>query len=108
MAHHVQVMNDNKNESNWTRREVGALWLKLSKDKSQKYMTGHIQTSLEGKIDIVVFSNKDKKTDKAPDFRVYLSEKKSETAVPNVPVKRDASQTQSKPQQEALDDEGVL
>ena len=101
-------MSDNKNESNWTRREVGALWLKLSKDKSQKYMTGHIQTSLEGKIDIVVFSNKDKKTDKAPDFRVYLSEKKSETALPNVPVKRDASQTQSKPQQEALDDEGVL
>ena len=108
MAHHVQVMSDNKNESNWTRREVGALWLKLSKDKSQKYMTGHIQTSLEGKIDIVVFSNKDKKTDKAPDFRVYLSEKKSETAVPNVPVKRDASQAQSKPQQGALDDEGVL
>ena len=108
MAHHVQVMSDNKNESNWTRREVGALWLKLSKDKSQKYMTGHIQTSLEGKIDIVIFSNKEKKTDKAPDFRVYLSEKKSETAVPNVPVKRDASQAQSKPQQGALDDEGVL
>ena len=71
-------MNDNKNENNWTRREVGALWTKLSKDKSQKYMTGHIQTSLEGKIDIVIFSNKEKKTDKAPDFRIYLSEKKND------------------------------
>lgn len=75
-------MNDNKNDNNWTRREVGALWTKLSKDKSQKYMTGHIQTSLEGKIDIVIFSNKDKRTDKAPDFRVYLSEKKKDSASP--------------------------
>jgi uncharacterized protein (DUF736 family) len=77
----------NKTEpTKWDRREVGALWTKLSKDKSQKYMTGHIQTSLEGKLDIVVFTNKDKKTDKAPDFRVYISDRtkkdapKSETA----------------------------
>ena len=74
-------MNDNKNDSNWTRREVGALWTKLSKDKSQKYMTGHIQTSLEGKIDVVIFSNKDKRTDKAPDFRIYLSEKKMDDVI---------------------------
>ena len=72
-------MNDNKNDNNWTRREVGALWTKLSRDKSQKYMTGHIQTSLEGKIDIVIFSNKEKKSDKSPDFRIYLSEKKKES-----------------------------
>jgi len=101
-------MSDNKNESNWTRREVGALWLKLSKDKSQKYMTGHMQTSLEGKIDVVVFSNKDKKTDKAPDFRIYLSEKKTEEAASGAPAKSGASQGQSKPKQEVLDDEGVL
>lgn len=70
-------MNANKTETTnkWDRREVGALWTKVSKDKSQKYMTGHIQTSLEGKIDIVVFTNKDKKSDKAPDFRVYVSDK---------------------------------
>jgi len=73
-------MNDNNNDNKWNRREVGALWTKLSKDKSQKYFTGHIQTSLEGKIDVVIFSNKDKKNDKAPDFRIYLSEKKSSDA----------------------------
>jgi len=101
-------MSDNKNENNWTRREVGALWLKLSKDKSQKYMTGHMQTSLEGKIDVVVFSNKDKKTDKAPDFRIYLSEKKTEEVTPGATAKSGASQGQSKPKQEVLDDEGVL
>lgn len=70
----------NKPENKWDRREVGALWTKLSKDKSQKYMTGHIQTSLEGKIDIVIFTNKDKKNDKAPDFRVYISDKTKKEA----------------------------
>ena len=101
-------MNDNKNENNWTRREVGALWTKLSKDKSQKYMTGHIQTSLEGKIDIVIFSNKEKKTDKAPDFRIYLSEKKNDSVASNANVKSGASQSRPKPQEESLEDEGVL
>lgn len=69
-------MNDNKTDSSkWGQREVGALWTKISKDKSQKYMTGHINTSLEGKIDIVIFSNKEKKTDKSPDFRIYVSDR---------------------------------
>lgn len=75
-------MNDQKTEAknNWDRREVGALWTKISKDKSQKYMTGHIQTSEGEKVDVVIFSNKDKKSDKAPDFRVYVSDKqKKET-----------------------------
>lgn len=101
-------MSDNKNDNNWTRREVGALWTKLSKDKSQKYMTGHIQTSLEGKIDIVIFSNKDKKTDKAPDFRVYLSEKKKDEAASSGTVKSGASQNRQTPKQEALDEADVL
>jgi uncharacterized protein (DUF736 family) len=69
-------MSDNKTEtSKWDQREVGALWTKISKDKTQKYMTGHINTSLEGKIDIVIFSNKEKKSDKSPDFRIYISDK---------------------------------
>jgi uncharacterized protein (DUF736 family) len=68
-------MSDNKTEtSKWDQREVGALWTKISKDKTQKYMTGHINTSLEGKIDIVIFSNKEKKSDKSPDFRIYISD----------------------------------
>lgn len=84
-----------KPETNkWDRREVGALWTKLSKDKSQKYMTGHINTSLEGKIDVVIFSNKDKKNEKAPDFRVYISDKpKKDSAEKQVPasVSKDTS-----------------
>jgi len=68
-------MNDNKTENKWGNREMGALWLKLSKDKTQKYMTGHINSSLEGKIDVVIFSNKEKKSDKSPDFRIYASDR---------------------------------
>lgn len=100
-------MNENANENKWNRREVGALWTKLSKDKSQKYMTGHIQTSLEGKIDVVIFSNKDKKTDKSPDFRIYLSEKKSENNA-NVaqPVKHESKKISKL--EPALDEAEVL
>jgi len=58
-------------------------------------MTGHIQTSLEGKIDIVIFSNKDKRTDKAPDFRVYLSEKKKEDVIAS-PKTEAKNKTQSR------------
>lgn len=70
-------MSENNNKSNWSKREVGALWTKTSKDKTQKYMTGHVDHGLDGKIDLVIFSNKDKKSPNAPDFRIYLSDKTS-------------------------------
>jgi len=91
-------------QTKWDRREVGALWTKLSKDKSQKYMTGHIQTHLEGKIDVVIFSNKDKKNDKAPDFRIYISDKETKSPA--------AVAVASKPAEAATvsasDDDGIL
>jgi len=91
-------------QTKWDRREVGALWTKLSKDKSQKYMTGHIQTHLEGKIDVVIFSNKDKKNEKAPDFRIYISDKEAKSTAAVAVV--------SKPAEAATvsgsDDDGIL
>lgn len=84
-------MNDKKTEtSKWGQREVGALWTKISKDKTQKYMTGHINTSLEGKIDIVIFSNKEKKSDKSPDFRIYISDKEQK---PKGDIQKKTAQT---------------
>jgi len=68
-------MSENKNENNWNQREIGALWTKQSRSGSQKYMTGHFKNSQGEKIDVVIFSNKDKKNEKAPDFRIYVSEK---------------------------------
>ncbi len=68
-------MSENKTENKWGDREIGALWLNTSKNSGQKFMSGHIKTALEGKIDVVVFPSKDKKSDKSPDFRIYISEK---------------------------------
>lgn len=68
-------MSEIKTDSKWDNREIGALWLKTAKGSGQKFMTGTIKTSLEGKIDVIVFPSRDKKNDKAPDFRIYISEK---------------------------------
>lgn len=68
-------MSEIKTDNKWDNREIGALWLKTAKGSGQKFMTGTIKTSLEGKIDVIVFPSRDKKNDKAPDFRIYVSEK---------------------------------
>lgn len=47
--------------------EIGALWTRVSKNNTT-YLTGKI----DGK-DVVIFKNRDKKTDKHPDYRVLLS-----------------------------------
>jgi uncharacterized protein (DUF736 family) len=98
-------MNATKTENKWDNRELGALWMKVSKDKSQKYMTGHINSSLEGKIDIVIFSNKEKKSEKSPDFRIYASDradKQKELAGKAAPAQKQTAQSASE------DDDGVL
>lgn len=96
---------DTKTESKWGNREMGALWLKLSKDKTQKYMTGHINSSLEGKIDVVIFSNKEKKNEKSPDFRIYASDRPE-----NKQKETPASMANTTASKKALTDEddGVL
>ena len=98
-------MSDVETENKWDTRELGALWLKISKDKSQKYMTGHINSSLEGKIDVVIFSNKEKKSEKSPDFRIYASDRPDK-------LKEQTATTSSTPAKKAQpvadDDDGVL
>lgn len=102
-------MNDtkteNKTENKWDTRELGALWLKISKDKSQKYMTGHINSSLEGKIDVVIFSNKEKKSDKSPDFRIYASDRADRQ---KDQVGKTTPAPARKAQSTSEDDDGVL
>ena len=71
--------NEKRNE--WKEREVGALWVQKSA-KGQKYMTGHVSISPNTEnTKVVIFENSGKKdengkvkNEKAPDFRVYLSE----------------------------------
>ena len=89
----------------WGALELGALWTKVSKDKTQKFFTGHITTPLDGKVELVIFSNKDKKNEKSPDFRIYLSEpKKDAEAVAAPSAKPRTAPTQTREEE----DQGVL
>ena len=70
-------MSDQKPQENeWAKREIGALWLKQG--SNQKYFSGHItvqdEMGVETKKQVFIFSNKHKKKDTHPDFRVYKSE----------------------------------
>jgi len=67
--------NNEKQKSDWSKRDVGALWKRES--TNQKYLSGYVkidELGIETEIKIVVFSNKNKKDNlKAPDYRIYLS-----------------------------------
>ena len=68
-------MNTNKPQNNeWAKRELGALWKKDS--AKGKYLSGYLNLNELGiteKVNVVLFSNKNKTKDTAPDFRIYLS-----------------------------------
>lgn len=60
--------------SEWSKRELGALWKKDS--AKGKYLSGYLNLTELGvtdKVNVVLFSNKNKSKDTAPDFRIYLS-----------------------------------
>jgi uncharacterized protein (DUF736 family) len=70
--------NQNSKGGDWKDREIGALWLKKSAS-GNKYLSGHITSGEDEGIEetrerVIVFANKDKKNDKAPDYRIYRSE----------------------------------
>ena len=35
-------MSDTKTNTEWSNREVGALWLNVNQKTNEKYLTGHI------------------------------------------------------------------
>ena len=63
-------------QSEWQKRECGALWAK--KSAAQEYYSGHIvvtdESGNETKQSVVIFSNKHKKKPTHPDWRIYKSE----------------------------------
>ena len=67
-------------QSEWQKREIGALWLRQS--PNQKYFSGHFTTTdemgMEKRQNVVIFSNKHKKKDNHPDFRIYKSEPRNQ------------------------------
>lgn len=74
-------MDNNTKESQWKKRERGALWKK--EGKSQNYLTGVIKSlddmGQEVKNKVIVFANKNKTSENAPDFIIYESKDMSQS-----------------------------
>ncbi|MAF23997.1 hypothetical protein CL634_00205 [bacterium] len=69
--------NNTENKTDWSKRELGALW--KNQGRSQTYLTGHVTPpGASEPVKVIVFSNKNKNKDNQPDFRVYLSETRTE------------------------------
>ena len=87
-------------QSEWQKREIGALWLRQS--PNQKYFSGHFtvtdEMGVETKQQVVIFSNKHKKKDNHPDFRIYKSEPKGQGS----PTDNQAQATQAAVVEEEL------
>jgi len=81
------MSEENKSKSDWSKRDIGALWRRDG--KNQKFLSGKItigEFGEEKEIQIVVFKNKFKEKDNQPDFRIYEDkpmEKKSSPSVDN-------------------------
>ena len=76
---------DNNKESEWKQRERGALWKK--EGKNQNYLTGVIKSlddmGQEVKSKVIVFANKNKTSENAPDFIIYESKEMPQTGSSN-------------------------
>lgn len=109
-----------KANNEWQKRELGALWKRVSAPsssfpKGRTYLTGKIKIDELGEektVNIVVFSNIDKKNDKAPDFRIYLSkdsnEKTAAASKLTVPVRPILAPTKTASAPANAEDEEIL
>jgi hypothetical protein len=83
--------NQKSNKSNdWKEREMGAFW---TKDGSKgKYLSGTVEVG-EGdnkeKIQVVMFPNQYKETDRQPDYILYKSKEMDANASSSTKVKKE-------------------
>lgn len=106
-------MNTNTNNeatksSDWSKREIGALWKKDG--ATQKFLSGYVkidELGTEKEVKVVVFANKNKSKDTAPDYRIFVSKPRNEaieTTSKSAPVKA-VKQVQAKVIQQVTEDE---
>lgn len=96
--------NTGKNKSDeWKKREIGSLWKKKNASGST-YCTGIIVVDELGakiKKRVIMFSNKEKRNENAPDFIIYLSNEDGQNSAPtnsNSSSKTQAAKPPVKPQ----------
>lgn len=63
-----------KEEDDWSKREIGALWKKSS--PTQDFYSGKISVNGQN-FEIVCYTNKHKSADNHPDIRIYTSKPRS-------------------------------
>jgi uncharacterized protein (DUF736 family) len=83
-------MAENNAISEWKKREVGVLWKKTG--AKGDYLTGSINLVENGKLvkqDVIVFVNKDKKSENSPDWSIYKSEPRN--GAPSAPQQKGAA-----------------
>jgi|TARA_R110000824_G_scaffold204158_1_gene388838 hypothetical protein len=69
------MLEENQKKSEWAERDIGAFW--TQEGKKGKYLTGYVE--IEGKkIRVVMFPNRHKINEKAPDYKLYISKEKPE------------------------------
>jgi len=89
--------SSNKDKGDWSKREIGALWLRKSA-AGNKYLSGHVATAEDEGLEegsrekIIVFANKDKKNEKAPDYRIYKSESQPQKTSPETQQPKEESE----------------
>ena len=94
-----------KQDSKWRNRELGALWVRSG--KSQKYLSGTINIEtmpgVTEALKVVVFTNKGRdKNEKAPDYVIYRSEDQQQQQAQDVAKVAEAAAEEVKSSQASV------
>lgn len=103
----MENQTQEKQQSEWRNRELGALWVRTG--KSQKYLSGTINVEtmpgVTEPVKVVVFTNKGKeKNEKAPDYVIYRSEEATQKNNVEAVAKEAAQEVKSTAQAAADED----
>ena len=98
-----------KKQSEWRQRELGAFWKREYRNGEGTYLAGHIvekdEYGAEKKTKVVLFSNKDKPSERAPDFKLYRSKEYNNSSESHQQATVDSSATEGS---SSSDDEDIL
>ncbi len=77
-------MENTTSNNTSNNEELGALWKRQARNGGQTYLAGHLKGGEYGDegVKVVVFSNKNKTNERAPDFRIYKSKPMESSAQP--------------------------
>jgi len=102
-------MNNTNTNKNKNENELGALWKKKSKN-GMSFLSGYIVDHDGARTDVVVFANSNKKNEKAPDYRLYISKplESKQTNSTDSNKTQVKQVTQKKVQQTQEEDEDIL